>query len=337
MNPSNPHGLGATFSTLFLAQALGNNEAFRSGDWSDLIVERETDRIDILLHSTRHSFVCAIENKIWSGEHGNQLANYETAVQNRFGDEFRQHFILLAPTGTKPPSRPTWKSVTYNVAIDALEQAARSCRSSGDVARAIDHYAQLLRRHVEKSDRNLVEQCRAIYSRHRLAFELIRENAGPALLESEAVRDVMAQQPEVQSDVSISNISRYWVSAFDRFPELQGETAGWGKTKHALLIEIWVKPDTETNVQQGTLEFKLVGNIKDSGAKQRLLALRGRGPFMSAGRGKDWPRLYDARAKYKGIDQLKVAAERQWNTFKKLIPEMVSEMEKVFSSTATNA
>ena len=71
LNPSEKHGLGDKFLKRFLMNVLlyADNaplSAIRIDimDLSNVIVERESQNIDILIHDEQVEFVCLIENKI---------------------------------------------------------------------------------------------------------------------------------------------------------------------------------------------------------------------------------------------------------------------------------
>ena len=46
-------------------------------------------------------FLCAIENKVFSSEHSEQLTRYRKALERDYPD-FARRFVFLTPEGTNP-------------------------------------------------------------------------------------------------------------------------------------------------------------------------------------------------------------------------------------------
>ena len=53
-------------------------------DFNDAEILREWKNIDILIRCDDKELICAIENKIYSREHGNQLQKYKEVVKNEY-------------------------------------------------------------------------------------------------------------------------------------------------------------------------------------------------------------------------------------------------------------
>src|SRR6266498_832843 len=70
-------------------------------DLSDAEVTNEWQNIDLLVRDDANHLVCAIENKIESSEHGNQLKRYRETV-DRFFPGYRKVFLFLTPSGEAP-------------------------------------------------------------------------------------------------------------------------------------------------------------------------------------------------------------------------------------------
>ncbi len=91
LNPSASHGLKDIFLKAFLKRILAQSAnatvspiAVDVANLADTQVRREWKNIDILLVSPTSQIVCAIENKVDSGEHSNQLQRYRQIVQQEF-------------------------------------------------------------------------------------------------------------------------------------------------------------------------------------------------------------------------------------------------------------
>jgi hypothetical protein len=95
--------LSATQKSEILAKLAGIAE-----DCSKLIVETEYEHIDVLVETA--SSIIAIENKIKSAEHGDQLLHYEKALRKKAKSP-KLIYLSLCP---EAPTRPNWIYRTYD-------------------------------------------------------------------------------------------------------------------------------------------------------------------------------------------------------------------------------
>jgi hypothetical protein len=113
-----------------------------------LRVRREWRDIDLLLVDEARRLVVAIENKIDSREHSDQLRRYRGIVEEHFPG-FRRLFLYLTPDGNAP-SDDAYLAVGYRVVADAVEAVAASSgegrRRGGRVDGALRPHAQEVRR-----------------------------------------------------------------------------------------------------------------------------------------------------------------------------------------------
>ena len=107
---------------------------------SDSEIRREWNNIDILIISPGSRIVCAIENKIETSEHANQLYRYSKTVSEYFKD-YRHILIYLTPEGDYPSDKH-WIPYSYNEISSLLERFCDTHRSSmgNDVHTLINHY-----------------------------------------------------------------------------------------------------------------------------------------------------------------------------------------------------
>ncbi len=142
-------------------------------------VRREWRNIDLLISCEEPRFVLAIENKIDSGEHDEQLERYKDAVVK--GSEFagiKSLLVFLTPKGDIPSDKD-WVSYSY---ADLHQAFTRACKVNAgaigaDVAVFLHHYLDLIGNQFME-DEDLDKLCRQIYSNHRQALDLIRERVG---------------------------------------------------------------------------------------------------------------------------------------------------------------
>ena len=103
LNPNELHGLSDKLLKKFLIYATkGTNISIMRGltpvdvdlmNLDDVVVYREKDNIDILIVSESSHLVLAIENKIGSSEHSNQLEKYKTGLLKDYPNNY--HFVLI--------------------------------------------------------------------------------------------------------------------------------------------------------------------------------------------------------------------------------------------------
>ena len=173
MRPDDSHGLGGRVLSALIEHAGG----IAPEGMDDFRVMRESDNIDILAASAKSRLTLAMENKVWSGEHDDQLARYREAVECRYPDYVRL-YLFLSPHGTPPEGeddRNAWVPIDYRALIGFVEGAMGSCEISGKARMLIGDYVDSVRRHIV-GDESLQERCVEVYLKHKRAIDLIMEN-----------------------------------------------------------------------------------------------------------------------------------------------------------------
>lgn len=184
LDPSRNHGLGDGFARSFLVAALRavppqdrplSLVDVEVAGLDDLEVRREWQHIDILLLSRRLDLAVVIENKVYSGEHDNQLARYMFEVTSR-NMASKVVGVFLTRDGAIA-SDPMFAALSYAVICNIIERMVeRQAGSLGMEVRGIlSHYVQMLRRHILE-DSQVAELARAIYRKHRAALDIIFEH-----------------------------------------------------------------------------------------------------------------------------------------------------------------
>lgn len=175
LDPKEAHGLGDRFLRAFAAK-VGEKEKLPA-DTSDCIVRREWMHIDLLAICPTAKYLLCIENKVFSGEHGDQLKNYRDCLLKEYED-FTMSFVFLSPEGLLPKKvedQPHWQPISYSDMLEAIETARRGEVLSEEVNMLLDHYIAAVRRHIV-GDENIIELCQKVYDRHKEVLELIYEN-----------------------------------------------------------------------------------------------------------------------------------------------------------------
>lgn len=183
LDPNESHGQGALFLKALLMDLLRQTPVEKrplspveldGEELSGVEIRREWKHIDLLILCKEPAFAIAIENKVYSGEHGDQLERYEREVRGSFPE--RKHlFVFLTPDGTAP-SDDEWIRSSYANIHRVIERCRRTNGAGlgADVAAFVDHYLRLIGSRF-MDDATLDDLCRRIYRKHRQAIDLIIE------------------------------------------------------------------------------------------------------------------------------------------------------------------
>ena len=216
LNPRDDHGAGDRFLKGFLLRT-GAPADLVSADWDGATVVREwthevcgiAGRLDILVVDETQGVLCAIENKIFSGEHTGQLTRYRKALENRYRSCHRHH-VFLSPTGVLPEQeedRKHWQAADYAIVFDLVQQLVRSetVAVREDVHWFLTQYATTLRRNV-MPDTSAEQTARKIYLENRALFDLIlagKPNYGAEL--KRRLRDAIENHGDLKISGETSN------------------------------------------------------------------------------------------------------------------------------------
>ena len=238
MRPNGSHGLGDYVLTALIEHAGG----IAPENMDDFRIMRESDNIDILAASAKNHLTLAIENKVWSGEHDDQLARYRETVERRYPDH--EHlYLFLSPLGTPPEGeddREVWVPIDYRVLLGIVEGAMGGCEISDKARMLIGDYVDSVRRHIV-GDESLQERCVEIYLKHKRAIDLIMKNL-PDTTKTvhQYVLDWAHRLPGVEVVDSCSRGKQYvrfrTKSLEKRFPPVDGSD-NWGQ-RHYWFYEL---------------------------------------------------------------------------------------------------
>ncbi len=240
------HGMRDAILKSFLQQT-GAGDELLEADWSQSEVTREWANLvgdhwgylDILILNRSARVLCAIENKVFSSEHSNQLTRYRKALADSYPD-FARHHVFLTPRGIpadKDEERRYWTPTAYatvlNIVREIVDDHSRPIEE--DVRAFLRQYATTLRRNIvpETSVRQLARQ---IYLEHKDAIELIIQHKPNYIEEMKrefriAIRDV----PGWSLDREDSGFLRFRSLAWNDF-ETQETGTGWLPQSSALIL-----------------------------------------------------------------------------------------------------
>jgi uncharacterized protein YjfI (DUF2170 family) len=181
LDPGANHGLQEIFLTRFLRDVFldkrsKNNSLVKIPKLlkENILVHREWNSIDVLIEF--ETTVIALENKIFSGEHNNQLKRYQKIIGEHFPEK-NQIFIYLTPFGIQSSQQDVYIEYGYlQVAThlqDILSLYSESLNNSVQIY--IKDYINNLKMNV-MADSNANDLARDIYKNHKELLDFIFEN-----------------------------------------------------------------------------------------------------------------------------------------------------------------
>lgn len=183
LNPNENHGYSHNFLArlnLYLARDgfVSEKDVFKllTMKYSDIVVLREWQNIDILIESKEAKYVLCIENKVDSQDHSGQLDRYYKIVEDRYQD-YTKIFLYLTPDGIAPleDSHSVWGCIKYETIVSIIEMTLDKIPLDSDATKFIRSYLEMLRRET-MDNHEIVKLCQEIYKEHKVALDLIFEN-----------------------------------------------------------------------------------------------------------------------------------------------------------------
>ena len=244
LDPGESHGLGDCFLKSFLLSAGVQPEDVPS-DWSATVVTREWPNmvdgqrgfLDILVVNEAQQVLCAIENKVFSPEHSEQLTRYRRALKDHFPTFARRH-LFLTPEGTHPASEKEqrhWKPVKYSMVFDVVKQIVKNdeIATTDGIGAFLRQYATALRRNI-MPETSVSQLARSIYLEHREAIDLIAANEPDWMAEAKQwLREAVARHKEWELEMEDSRFLRFRSVDWDK---RKGMRMGTGWASNALLL-----------------------------------------------------------------------------------------------------
>jgi hypothetical protein len=179
--------------------------------------------------------VVAIENKVDSGEHDNQLNRYEQTLSRDF-PEYYQEMVYLSPDGVEP-SESRWRVMTYEVILSALKYCMQRVSLSNESAVFLSQYVQLLEREFMNKEK-LSEICNRIYREHKQALDQIYEmREDSCRVVFNMIVDWATRHPEslLKCDIEHSNKTYIRITTETLMklvpPLKEGKKSAWGSDK----------------------------------------------------------------------------------------------------------
>jgi hypothetical protein len=184
LTPNDSHNLNSLFLKWFLKEIFSseiitwtNEFSIDSTELNNIIIHREWKNIDLLIE--HEDFVIAIENKVKSSEHSNQLNRYLNKINEAFPEK-NKGFVFLTLDGISPENEEDQKDyvpIGYETIKSSIEIVLDVYKDSlsDRVKLYIEDYLLILNREVMKEDKS-IDLARELYKNHKDAIDFIIEN-----------------------------------------------------------------------------------------------------------------------------------------------------------------
>lgn len=261
ITPNAVHGFGDALLKGFLEALLAQANApellleLHLSELSNAIVMREWKHIDILIRLPRGpskpDLVFAVEVKVESGEHGNQLEKYEKAVNDEWPSA-KALFFFLTPEHAQS-SRISWVDVPFSALLEEFERVLLRGEGHSDARRMAESYIAMMRRRYV-ADEQLIDLAAQIWARHRVALEFLVEhqpNAVNGLLQAVLDSDFLVrlahetQKSKIDLTFEVdSHSARHLRLAVKEWDLAKGmlTSIGWVASGRILLLEVEFHP-----------------------------------------------------------------------------------------------
>lgn len=245
LNPNENHGFGKAFLARLNYHIVKNgfvtdDIAFRllTMKFSDVVVYREWQNIDILIESQKEKYVLCIENKVDSQDHDGQLDKYYNIIEEKYKD-FIKVYVYLTPEGLPPlqDSNSSWRCMKYETMINIIETELEKSAFDSEPANFIRSYLNILRRETMENS-EIIELCQKIYTEHRDALDLIFENRPDRLQNvSEFFKEWCKKQAAkglifYDEEKSSKSYVRFRTPFMDKYIMESNGISGWNTKNH---------------------------------------------------------------------------------------------------------
>ena len=231
LDPNENHNLKEVVLNKFLQEIINSSDSFDESVTIEDIgidnveIRREWENIDLLI--ILDEYVLCIENKIFSGEHSDQLTRYKNIVETNFSDK-TQIYVYLNPFGySSYGESDIYLPLSYQVIIDILENLNLN-EIDTTVKSFIEQYLLTLKRDIMGIDEN-AELAQEIYKKHKELFDYIYEIKPDGIQNINTyIQDVLESKGYKLGSVSKSYI-RFFPSEMEQFIHFNKSPNGWNK------------------------------------------------------------------------------------------------------------
>ncbi len=307
-------------------------------DLSNLRVVREWKNIDILIeieNANGKGLVIAIENKVDSVEHSNQLSRYKEIIDYEYSvDKWDREFVFLTVDGTPPSEKNSeiWQPMSLEDLITRFSKVIDYRGFDGPSVDSFKSYEKMLRRHILRNN-ELEVLARKIWAQHREALETLY-NYSPDL--NGEILDMLGSKHgqiakelsdhtgyQIVTDDSTRTILRFAIKDWDNYQPLLTGDGEWTTSGRVFLIEL---------MQWGKNQFRIsfVIGPGDQDTREAIYQSVLKNPKLKIGR-----RTATANTKWKHLSATVVLkskqvtdAENAGTEAEALLPQIIKSCKK---------
>ena len=206
--------------------------------YSDIVVLREWQNIDILIESKDEKYVLCIENKVDTQDHSGQLDKYYKIIEEKYKG-YTKVYLYLTPEGIAPlqDSNSAWGCIKYETIIDIISMTLEKNPFDSEASRFIYSYLETLRRET-MDNHEIVKLCQEIYKEHKTALDLIFENRPDRLQNVSEIFKAWCETKDKEGvlywdkDKSSKSYVRFRTPFMDKFIMASNGLSGWSTKNH---------------------------------------------------------------------------------------------------------
>jgi hypothetical protein len=181
LDPKESHGLNELFLTRFLQDIFLDDRTrnftlleLGSLDLSQIEVWREWNNIDVVIYTDE--MVIAIENKVWSGEHSEQLVRYKEIIESQFPDH-RKAYVFLSPYGLESSEGEFYVNYSYERINEIIDNiiTIRAHQIGDSIKTYLKDYSTIIKQNIMSNDQ-VNDMAKQLYTNHKELFDFIIKN-----------------------------------------------------------------------------------------------------------------------------------------------------------------
>ena len=140
-----------------------------------LTLDGDDGRIDIFIESKKAKTLVAIENKVFTSTHDDQLKRYVREFENR--TDWKKIFIYLTPNGDIPYDidkiyDKRWCILSYETILDTVRTTLQEVHNS-KVKNLMEDYIEMVDTNILNKNPDLRKLCRKIKKEHAEALKIL--------------------------------------------------------------------------------------------------------------------------------------------------------------------
>ena len=258
LDPHRPHGFGNECIKAFVrAAAVSSRDGTELTsitpldvhlmDFDGVDIKREWRNIDLLMIVNEERLVIAVELKIDSGEHSNQLSRYRDIVQNQWPicDGWQHLFVFLTKDGDVSEDYVDWVPLSLAGVALEFDNVVQRQVGSHEARGLLSAYLAMLRRHHVMNE-ELEKVASRLWSQHKEALDFLMERRPGA--DGGISGMIYEQRQEIAERLSIAaglkivlddctaRLLRFAVVEWDCLAGMKSSN-GWTSSNRILLLE----------------------------------------------------------------------------------------------------